>query len=242
VRALPPGGLWRTELRRATLIPMTTTSSPSPAPDSNSAIRAQILATEHWGLLATRSLTWSEVMSRITIHLTVCSAWLVVIALVVQADGFGTAFDVLSAGLASAMLVLGTLTSVRVSNASVDDQYVIAAMNRLRAGYLELDPGVERYLAGSSRDDAVGVMMTSTLGAKRSRVSHVVASTSFFINVVNAIVAGTVGALVTHDAGGHAPLMGAVGCVTGLAYLAAMVEIGRRRFGNVLTSRSPTDD
>ena len=29
------------------------------------AVRAQILATEHWSLLATRSMTWSEVMSRI---------------------------------------------------------------------------------------------------------------------------------------------------------------------------------
>ena len=238
----PRAELWRTELHRATLILMTTTSSPPPARDSNNAIRAQILATEHWGLLAVRSLTWSEVMSRITIHLTVCSAWLVVIALVVQADGFGTAFDVLSVGLASAMLVLGTLTSVRVSNASIDDQYVIAAMNRLRSGYLELDPGVERFLAGSSRDDAQGVMMTATLGAKRSRVSHVVASTSFFINVVNAIVAGAVGALVTHDAGGHSPVTGVVGCVAGLAYLATMVEIGRRRFDNVLKSPSRTDD
>jgi len=35
------------------------------------AVGAQPLATEHWSLLATRSLTWSEVISRITIQLTV---------------------------------------------------------------------------------------------------------------------------------------------------------------------------
>ena len=46
-------------------------------------VRAQLLATEHWSLLATRGTTWSEVMSRITIHLTVSSASLVVLALVV---------------------------------------------------------------------------------------------------------------------------------------------------------------
>ena len=44
------------------------------------AVRAQILATEHWSLLGTRSTMWSEVMSRITIHLTVVSASLVVLA------------------------------------------------------------------------------------------------------------------------------------------------------------------
>jgi hypothetical protein len=131
---------------------------------------------------------------------------------------------------------------VRVSNASVDDQYVIAAMNRLRAGYLELDPGVEPYLAGSTRADAAGVMMTATLGAPRSLVSHVLASTGFFINVVNAIVAGAVGALIAHDAGSQSPVTGLVGCVAGLAYLATMVGIGRRRFGNVLQSPTRSDD
>jgi hypothetical protein len=170
-------------------------------------------------------------MSRITIHLTVCSASLVVLALVVQADGFGTAFRVLSVGLSGAMLVLGTLTSVRVTNASLDDQSLIAAMNRLRAGYLALDPGAARYLATSSHDDARGVMATSTMGVHRSLVSHVLASTSFFINVVNAIVAGTVAALVVSDVGGSSPAMGLVGILAGLAYLGLMVDIGRRRFG-----------
>src|SRR5690349_9069803 len=42
------------------------------------------LSTEHWSLLGTRSMTWSEVMSRITIYLTVVSAFLVVLVLTVQ--------------------------------------------------------------------------------------------------------------------------------------------------------------
>jgi hypothetical protein len=46
-------------------------------PGQGPSVRAQILATEHWSLLATRSMTWSEVMSRIVIHLTVLSAALV---------------------------------------------------------------------------------------------------------------------------------------------------------------------
>ncbi len=44
-----------------------------------------------------------------------------VLALVAQASGFGTRFTVLSIGLASAALILGTLTGVRVMNASHDD-------------------------------------------------------------------------------------------------------------------------
>ena len=62
---------------------------------------ATILATEHWSLLGTRSMTWGEVMSRITIYLTVVSAFLVVLALVVSAAGFGTPFQVMSIGFAA---------------------------------------------------------------------------------------------------------------------------------------------
>jgi hypothetical protein len=60
--------------------------SPTP-PQPSVALRAQILATEHWSLLATRGMTWSEVMSRIVIHLTLLSASLVVFALVAQIEG-----------------------------------------------------------------------------------------------------------------------------------------------------------
>ena len=43
-------------------------------PGGGSSMRGQILATEHWSRLATRSQTWSEIMNRIVIHLTVLSA------------------------------------------------------------------------------------------------------------------------------------------------------------------------
>jgi hypothetical protein len=107
----------------------------APAAMAPSSAVAQILATEHWSLLATRGMTWSEVMSRISIHLAVSSAALVVLALVAQATGFGTPFRIMSIGLASAVLVLGTLTHVRVHLASAEDHALVAGMNRLRAAY-----------------------------------------------------------------------------------------------------------
>ena len=93
-------------------------SVPIASADLPPAVKAQLLAAEHWSLLATRGTTWSEVMSRISIHLTVASASLVVLALVTQASGFGTAFQVLSIGLTSTILVLGTMTGIRLHNAS----------------------------------------------------------------------------------------------------------------------------
>lgn len=205
---------------------------PMPPPgDVPASVRAQILATEHWSLLATRGMTWSEVMSRITIQLTIASASLVVLALVVQSSGFATAFDVLSIGLSAAVLVLGTLTAVRVHNASTDDAAMVLGMNRLRAAYIEIDPSLERYLVTSPHDDLDGLMRSYTMGMPRSMVSHVVGSTAFFVGIVNSIVAGTLGALIVHAAGGGPAVVSVVGSLTGIAYFGSGLLVGQRTFG-----------
>lgn len=194
------------------------------------AVRVQILATEHWSLLGTRSTTWAEVMSRISIHLTVASAGLVVLALVAQSVGFGTAFDVLPIGLATGVLLLGTLTGVRVSNASVDDAALILGMNRIRAAYLAIDPGLAQYFVASWHDDPAGIMQTYTMGAPRHMASHIVGSTSMFMNVVNAIVAGVLGALIANAASATPTLIAIIGSLCALAYFVVMLTIGRRAF------------
>src|SRR4051794_22367446 len=148
-------------------------SSQPPTP-----VRAQLLATEHWSLLAARGLTWSEVLSRITLHLTVTSAALVVLALVTQASGFGPPFFVFAISLTAAVLVLGILTGVRVHHASRDDAAMIAGMNRLRGAYVELVPDLAEYFVTSWHDDLAGVTQTITMGTPRSVLSHVVGSTS----------------------------------------------------------------
>ena len=45
-------------------------------------------------------------------------------------------------------------------------------------------------------------MHTYTIGHYRHPVSHIVGSTNMFMNAVNSIVAGTLGALIAHAAGG----------------------------------------
>lgn len=207
-------------------------AAPQPEPVA-AGVRAQILATEHWSLLATRSLMWSEIMSRITIHLTVASASLVVLALFAQSSGFGTAFHVMAIGLAAAVLVMGLLTQARVVNASVDDGSAILGMNRLRAAYLEIDPSLAPYFVTSPHDDQRGLMTTYLMGWPRSTFSHVIASTSIFLTVFNAIVAATLGALVTGAAGAAPSVVAVIGTAVGVGFVAAQLAVGRRTFGNV---------
>jgi hypothetical protein len=206
--------------------PLEPIPAPAPVPQP---VRATLLATEHWSLLATRGTVWSEVMSRISIHLTVASASLVVLALVTQSSGFGTSFKVLSIGLSSAVLVLGTLTAIRVHNASVDDLALVIGMNRLRAAYVEMDPTLADYLVTSWHDDPDGVMRTYTMGA-RPVLSHHLGSTTMFVNIVNTMVAGTLGALIANAAGAGPAVLAIVGTISGVVYLVATIEAARRTF------------
>ena len=92
------------------------------------AVRAQILATEHWSLLATRSMTLNEIFSRASMFITVLSAAVVALALVAQATGFGTGFRLF------ALLVLPIVLLVGVATASwVNTPAPISAVARLKA-------------------------------------------------------------------------------------------------------------
>jgi hypothetical protein len=213
--------------------------SPQPAPLPQ-AVRATLLATEHWSLLGTRGTIWSEVMSRISIHLTITSAALVVIALVTQASGFGTAFKVLSIGLSSVVLVLGTLTAIRVHNAIVDDVALVTGMNRIRAAYVAMDPTLADHLITSWHDDRAGVMKTYTMGV-RPVASHALGSTTMFMNIVNTTVAGSLGALIANAAGALPVVIVIVGLISALAYLTATIQAGRRIFtGPAIEARFPS--
>lgn len=72
--------------------------------------------------------------------------------------------------------MLGTLTGLRVHNASTDDAAIMLGMNRLRSAYIALDPGIEPYLVTSPYDDAAGLMASYLMGSRRSMINHVLGS------------------------------------------------------------------
>ncbi len=195
------------------------------------AVVAQLLATEHWSLLATRGTMWSEVMSRITILLTVVTGSLVILGLVAQAGGFGTTFQILAIGLAGTGLILGTLTSVRVFLASDEDAGLILAMNHLRAAYAELAPGIEEHFLTSTRLDEEGLMRTYTMGVRRHTIVHILGSTNFFVGTVNTLLAGALAALVTGTFGAPIGAIVLAGLVVAVLYFAAFMYAGYRTFG-----------
>jgi hypothetical protein len=201
---------------------MTSAERPAtPSEGFSASVRAQLLATEHWSLLASRSTTQNEVLVRIAIFLTLVSASVVSLALIGQATDFDGRFDAFTIVLFSILLLVGTLTLLRVYNGGEEDHAYVIGMNRLRAAYAELDPGIDRYFITSTRDDERGVSQTYTYFPHSSWLVQLAASSWTFILVVDAVVAGTLAGLVVNAADASGTVIAAASAVAGASYIAA---------------------
>jgi len=187
--------------------------------------RAQILATEHWGLLAARSTAQSEVLTRITIFLTLVSAGLVTIGLLGQASGFAGWFGGASLAILAFLSLIGFMTQVRVMNVSEEDMMYVVAMNRLRGAYADLDPTVEDVFLASTFDDQAGMKRTYSFLRPRS-VSILLGSSVMLLIVVNACVVGLLIGCVIVAAGGQLDWAVAIGISTGLLYAGGFMIFG----------------
>ena len=164
--------------------------------DAQRSLRAQLLATEHWSLLASRSTTQSEVLTRIAIFLTLVSAGLLTLGVLGNATQFRGWFGAAALGVLFLLVILGIVTQLRVFNTATEDMAYVLAMNRLRGAYLDLDPGLERYLLMSPADDEPGLERTYFPFAARRR-TQVFASSMMMILIVEAALTGLfIGSLV----------------------------------------------
>ena len=197
---------------------------PPPEPTSSgtaptdTALRVQILATEHWSLLASRSTTQSEVLTRIAMFLTFVSATLVSLALVGNATQFTGNFTLYAVAILSVAVIIGVLTQFRVGNASMEDLMYVLAMNRLRAEYARLVPGVERGFMSSMHDDQAGSERTYYFLAPHGRWTHVPGSSMVFIIAVNSALFGLLTATIVVIAGGMTLVAVLVAVVAVLAF------------------------
>lgn len=195
-------------------------SDPSPFPESDAVLgrRAQILATEHWGLLAARSTAQSEVLTRITIFLTLVSAGLITIGLLGQASRFQGWFTPAMLAILGFLCFVGFVTAVRVMNVGEEDMMYVVAMNRLRGAYVELDPHLEQYFLAATSDDLPGMERTYSFLRTRG-ASHLLGSSALLLFVVTASVFGLFAGAVATAAGTAVGWAIAAGVLVGLALL-----------------------
>jgi hypothetical protein len=203
------------------------------------AVRAQLLATEHWGLLAARSTAQSEVLTRIGMLLTLVSAGLVSLALVGQATRFRGDFPAFAVTVLALVTVVGVLTQIRVQNVALEDLMYVLAMNRMRAAYVDLDPGVARYFLASQHDDQAGVARTYYFLGRRSAFSQVAGSSMIFTMVVDGGLVGLLAASIASASGGGMPIAVTTGGIVGFLYLALSVVMGGRSYFRIMRTYRP---
>jgi hypothetical protein len=189
--------------------------------------RLQILATEHWSLLATRSLTYTESLGRVNVFLAVLSGAVIALALVAQADHFGATFMAIAILTLLVVLFTGIATVARLMHLNRDDYRWVVGMNRLRHAYLELHPELEANFITSPYDDVPGALRTLGIDIAAQRgvgaPLHVFQTLPGMLSVIVAAIVGAIGALVAVATGLRS--LGVVLVAAG-AFVAAVVWMG----------------
>jgi hypothetical protein len=190
---------------------------------------AQILATEHWSLLATRSLIWNEAMSRASVFLTVLSAAIIALALLADATGFGPQTTTLALVLLPVVLLLGIATYVRQVQINNEEFKLVLAMNRLRRAYLSIEPGLEPYFTTGDHDDERGLVATYMLDhpSRRWLLVHFLINTPTIVATVDAALAAAIAVLVLQTAGAPRAAVVAAGVVAFLAVWVGLMLLQR---------------
>jgi hypothetical protein len=217
-------------------------SEPAPVPATDSAavaLRLQILTTEHSSLLATRSLAWNEVFSRAGMLLTTLSGALLAMALVSQGSHFGDEFLLFGIVVLPIVLFVGLGTFARLASANYVEALCVIGMNRIRAGYLELAPDLERFFVTGTHDDRPGVALTMGIQPGGSSLVHMLAATPTLVSVLNSLVLAAIVAFVLLYAHVAVALVLGTGVIVFVAGFAAHGEFGRRRVSRMQRATQP---
>lgn len=209
-------------------------------------IRLQILSTEHWSLLASRSLAWNETFSRAGMYLSTLSGAMVALGLIVGADGFNDAFFVFALVVLPVVLFVGIGTWLRMAASNYHDAITIAGMNRIRGAYLEIAPELEPYFVMGVHDDARGIGITMALPPGTPGLAFMMSATPFLVMVLNSVVAGAIVALLALHVLGAVPiatlLSGLLGAAAVMGVQLATAGRNIRRLQHGVVAMFPTPD
>lgn len=194
------------------------------------ALRLQVLATEHWGLLATRSLAWNESFTRAGMFLSALSGAIVALALIAQATAFGSEFVLFALVILPVVLFIGITTYVRMGASNYYDALCVVGMNRIRHAYMQITPEVEPYLVMGTHDDEAAVNLSMGAVPGTNFIVYIIVSTPFVVCVINSVIAGVIATLLAEQLGLATPIsivfaIVAVALVFGLQTLMATRSI-----------------
>jgi hypothetical protein len=160
------------------------------------ALRLQILTTEHWSLLSSRSMSWNEAFSRATMFLSALSGAVVALALVAQATSFGEGFSTFAILVLPVVLFVGITTFIRLVEINHEDFNWVAGMNMLRHAYLEAAPELRPYFISGWHDDEAGIMTTFGARVGPGTFAHQFVTTPGVVAIIDGVLAGVLAGIV----------------------------------------------
>jgi len=202
-------------------------------------IKMQIMSTEHWSLLATRSLAWNETFMRAGMFLSTLSFAVVALALVGQASGFGQDFRVFALIVLPVVLFLGIGTALRMDSSNYNDLVTVVGMNRIRAWYLEQAPDLEKYFVMGTTDDMEGIYKTMGGIPSRHFFTEVVSASPFVVSVLNAVLVAAIVALAGVQLGLNQTPAIFAGIVSFFAVMVLTMVMVLRTIGGITANYQP---
>ena len=194
----------------------------------------QILMTEHWSLLASRSLVYTEAMSRASMFIAALTGSVVSLALVAQATDFGDGFVAFALVLLPVVFVLGFATVVRLSQVNYEDALWVQGMNRIRNAYHELAPELEPYFVTSRYDDHFGVLQSALGRRDPPSPIQVFAAVPGVVALIDSVVAGAAVAIAGLGLGAGMAVCLALGVLGFAAALTCFLFWARRSIARLL--------
>ena len=197
-----------------------------------------LLTTEHWSLLSARTLAYNEALTRGSMFLTFLSMSFVALALLSQTMAFGDEFLIVTAVVLAFDLVIGLTTYGRINGANVDDLRAVHGMARIRHGYVEIAPLLDRYFTTPTHDDVASLMSVYGTPGPKSRIGDLLygfTTSGGMIGLINSLVGGVlvaVAAILFGVSGEWALWIGVAG---GIALLGIIVV---STFGRVAHDRA----
>jgi hypothetical protein len=149
-----------------------------------------ILTTEHWSLLSTRTLGYQEIIGRTTIFIAVVSATVVALALLAQATHFGHQTLSFALLLISISLFIGLTTFVRCVAINYEDALWVTGMNLLRQAYLQIVPELKPFFVTGHEADAGRRFLGHGAPQHLANLANSLTTTSSVVAALNSVLAG----------------------------------------------------
>ena len=197
----------------------------------------QILATEHWSLLSSRSLIWNESFARAGLFLSLLSASVVALSLIgTESEDFLT-FALI---LLPVTLFIGIATFFRLDDANREEALWMGAMNRIRNAYVTMVPAVAERLVSGFTDDPLGIGRSYGLtGDVRYTILHFFVTMPGMIAVVDAVIAAVIAAAALSKMSMDGAGVGVVAVVVGLVTAVLLGLRSQRAFNGFVSTYRP---